>query len=70
MTPFWDLGSCSLVKLTDDSEVLTASIIRGWMEASSASEMSVSFYEANYIHGARTRRFITVFIRARHRSLS
>jgi hypothetical protein len=33
MTVFWDVAPCSLVEVTDDSEVLAASIIALMMEA-------------------------------------
>jgi hypothetical protein len=44
MTVVWDVAPCSLVEVTDVSEVLAASIIRV-MEAASTSENSVNFYQ-------------------------
>jgi hypothetical protein len=43
MHVFWIVTSLSLVKLTNDSEVFTASIIKAMMKAVSTSEMSVNF---------------------------
>jgi hypothetical protein len=45
MNDFRDVASCSLIKLTDVTEVLTASIIRAMIEAVSISEASFIFYE-------------------------
>jgi hypothetical protein len=45
LTVFWDVVSCSLVEVTDVSEVLTASIIALIMEAASTSETSLNFYQ-------------------------
>jgi hypothetical protein len=45
---FWDVAPCSLVILTDVSEVLTVSNIRVitlMMEATSTSETSVNIYQ-------------------------
>jgi hypothetical protein len=43
MHDFWIVTSLSLVKLTNDSEVFTASIIKAMMKAVSTSELSVDF---------------------------
>jgi hypothetical protein len=50
MTVFWNVAPCSLVDVTDVSEVLAASIIRAVShhsdgEAACISEMSVNFYQ-------------------------
>jgi hypothetical protein len=45
MTVFYGVAPGSLVKFTDISEVLAASIIRAMMEAASTSETSVIFYQ-------------------------
>jgi hypothetical protein len=46
MTVFWDVAPCSLVEVTDVSEVLTASIfIALMMEVVSTSKTSVNFYQ-------------------------
>jgi hypothetical protein len=48
-TVFWDVAPCSLVEVTEISEVLTASINREiavMMEAVSTSETSVNFYQS------------------------
>jgi hypothetical protein len=41
MTVFWDVSQCSIVEMTDVSDVLTASIIRSHR----TSEISVNFHE-------------------------
>jgi hypothetical protein len=48
MAVFWVVVPCSLVEVSDDSEVLAASIIRAMMEAESTSETSVNFYQARH----------------------
>jgi hypothetical protein len=52
MTVFWDVASCSLVEVTDVSEVLTASItvlmmkvVAVMMEVVRTSEKSVNLYQ-------------------------
>jgi hypothetical protein len=45
MTVFWVAAPCSLVKFTDVSDVLAASIIALMMEATSTSETSENFYQ-------------------------
>jgi S-formylglutathione hydrolase FrmB len=45
MTAFWDKAQCSLMEMTDVSDVLTASIIKVMMGAISTSGKSVSFYQ-------------------------
>jgi hypothetical protein len=44
MAVFWVGAPCSVVKFTDVSEVLAATIIR-MMQAASTSETSVNFYQ-------------------------
>jgi hypothetical protein len=43
MTAFWDITPCSLEKLTDVSELLTASIIRAMRLHGTISEKAVTF---------------------------
>jgi hypothetical protein len=45
MTIFWGVAPCSLVDVTDISELLTDSIMALMMEAVSTSETSVNFYQ-------------------------
>jgi hypothetical protein len=44
MIVFWDVAPCSPVKITDVSEVRTASITRVMMKAVSTFEKPVNFY--------------------------
>jgi hypothetical protein len=44
MAVFWVVAPCSLVKFTNVSEVLAASIIRA-MEAARTSETLINFYQ-------------------------
>jgi hypothetical protein len=48
MAVFWVVAPCSLVEVTDVSEVLAASIIRVMMEAASTSELSVNCYQTTW----------------------
>jgi hypothetical protein len=48
MTVIWVLAPCSLVEVTNVSEVLAAFIIRAMMEATGTSEMSVNFYQTTW----------------------
>jgi hypothetical protein len=66
MAVFWDVTPCSLVEMTDVSEVLTFSIIIALlMEAVSTSETSVTFYhstrcnisEDSYLHSLQLTEF-------------
>jgi hypothetical protein len=46
MAVFWVVAPCSLVKVTNVSDVLAASIIRAMtMEAARTSKTSVNFYQ-------------------------
>jgi hypothetical protein len=45
MAVLWFVAPCSLVKFTDVSEVLAASIITLLTEAAGTSETSVNFYQ-------------------------
>jgi hypothetical protein len=54
MTVFWDVAPYSLIEMADDSEVLTASIIRATsaliMKVISTSETSISFYHTTRLN--------------------
>jgi hypothetical protein len=42
MTVFWDVAPCSIVKITDVSEVLTTSIVRASTGADGAFQKTVA----------------------------
>jgi hypothetical protein len=53
MAVFWVVVPCSLVKFTNVSEVLVASIIRAMramVEAAKTSEMLVNFYQTTWCY--------------------
>jgi hypothetical protein len=55
MAVFWVVALCSLVKFTDVSEVLAASIIRVialMIQAASTSEASVNFYQTTWCYNS------------------
>jgi hypothetical protein len=46
VTVFWDVAPCSIVKITDVSEVLTASIVRASTGADGAFQTTVVYIVA------------------------
>jgi hypothetical protein len=52
MAVFWVIALCSLVEIYDVSEVLAASLIALMMEARSASEMLLNFYQTTRLQAS------------------